>query len=439
LTSGRSFMAGLMKAKLQINKLYVLLILVFALVASIGIMWFLNNFERKETEIRIHQSPEARHNPLFAATLFLQELGIEAESHRGRDLLVNLPPAGEALFIYRQSGVLSPTQLDNLYDWIDSGGHLIISPKEVLSAEKNEAGDDDLVSRMGVTLRYSNEKSNCGCESKKASAENENETKLSENTLLEPEPQEENADLNAPDSDETEFDYTDTISTELDGVKLDIDFSNYTHLEEGWQDPAFSLISSEQDGAYLLQYTYGSGKVTVLTESSIFDNDEIEDTGHSYLLGWLVKDNHKVWLLYSNDVVGIYTLLYQNLPRFLFSFAGLVVFFIWMFQYRVGALHGYKEVGRRNVLAHIDGIGSFNWRLDQGATMLARTREPVISYWTQRVPGNDSKQIDLDTVAELSGMDRQEVESGLYSQVKSEQDLIAVCRCLQKLRNGGSA
>lgn len=431
-------MAGRMKAKWQINKVYVLVALVFVLVASLGFMWFFNNFERKETEIRTRQSPEARQNPLLAATLFLQELGIEAESHRGRDLLVNLPPPGEALFIYKQSGALSPTQLDNLYEWIDSGGHLIIAPKEMLSSEKDEARDDDLISRMGVTLRYSKKKSNCGCDSDEDSDNNEDEVELVEDAPVNLENPGEDVDLESTDQDEIESDFTDTIFTMLDGMKLEIDFSSYTHLEEGWKDPAFSIASLDQEGAYLLQYEYGSGKVTVLAESSIFNNTELEGAGHSYLLAWLVKENHKVWLLYSNNVVGIYTLLYKNLPRFLFSFFGFVVFFIWMFQYRVGALRGYKEVGRRNVLAHIDGIGRYHWRLDQAATMLARTRESVINYWTQRMPDNGIKKMDLDKVAELSGMNEEDVKTGFYGKVKSGDDLIAVCRCLQKLRQAGA-
>jgi len=430
-----------MRAKLRVNRIHVLITLVVLLVSSLTVMWFLNNFERKDDEIRTRQSPEARQNPLLAATLFLQKLGIEAESHRGRDLLVNLPPAGDALFIYKQSGALSPTQLTNMYEWIDAGGHLIIAPKVVLSNKKDEAGDDDLVSRMGVTLRYSNSKSDCGCDSDKDSEDTESETELDEDATIAEEksenPDEEN-ELESTDPDDTEPDFIETVSAELSGVKLDIDFSNYTHLEEGWKDSDFSLGSSEQDGAYLLQYKYGSGKISVLAENSIFNNRALENTGHSYLLGWLVKDNPKVWLLYSNNVVGIFTLVYQNLPRFLFSLAGFIIFFIWMYQYRIGALRGHEKEGRRNVLAHIDGMGRFNWGMDRASTLLARTREPAINYWTQRALDKTSGEIDIERVAKLSGMDKQEVTKALYDKVETEQDLIVVCLCLQKLRHVGT-
>jgi len=434
-------MAGRMKTKLRVNKIYVLVTLVALLVSSLAVLWFLNNFERKEDEIRTRQSPEARQNPLLAATLFLQELGIEAESHRGRDLLVNLPPAGDALFIYQQSGALSPTQLDNMYEWIDAGGHLILAPKVVLPDKQDEVGDDDLVSRMGVKLRYSESESDCGCDSDEESEDNESETELTDDIIVAQEKLEnpkEDDDLESTDPDDTEFDYIESVSAELSGVNLDIEFSNDTYLEEGWKDPDFSLVSAEQDGAYLLQYKYGSGKISVLTESSIFNNSELENTGHSYLFGWLVKDNPKVWLLYSNNVVGIYTLLYQNLPQFLFSLTGFIIFFIWMYQYRIGALRGHEKEGRRNILAHIDGMGQFNWSLDKAATLLTRTREPMINYWTQRALDKASGEIDIHRVSELSGMDKEEVKTALYDKVKTEQDLIAVCRCPQNIRNVGA-
>jgi len=430
-----------MRVKIQINRIQVLITLGVLLVSACALLWFLNNYERKEYEIRTNLSPEARQNPLLAATLFLQQMGITAESHRGRDLLVNLPPAGDALVIFKQSGALSPTQLDTMYEWIKAGGHLIITPKRVLSDTQDEAGDDDIVSRLGVKLRYSDSNSDCSCDSENDSEDDDNITEVLDDTPVTEEksenPESESA-LEATEPDAPEENDFEIVSAELSGLHLNIEFANYTYLEEGELDPDFCLVSAKHDGAYLMQYIYGRGKISVLTDNAIFTNSELEDTGHGYLLGWLVKDNPKVWLLYSNNVMGVFALVYKNLPRFLVSLTGFILFCLWMCQYRIGPVGRYDTQGRRNVLAHIDGIGQFNWSLDRAATLLARTREPVIAYWTQRALNKTSGKIDIEKVADLSGMEQQQVTTALYGKVETEQDLIMVCLCLQNLRHVGT-
>ncbi len=418
-----------MMARIRINKKIVLalLLLLLAIVAALG--WFFNNYEQKEYEIRTDMSSAARYNPLLAADLFLEKIGIEAESYRGRDLLTSLPAAGEALLLYRQSGALTPTQLNDLYNWIKEGGHLVVEPKYTLDSDEKPKGDD-LLFRLGVSKRWS-EDSGCGCDdedAKDADEPSSQEGEADKVVVDKPEP--------APEDEEEEED-GELVQVKLDGHLLDFRFTDYTYLVSGEREPVFRIPSQENEGDYLLQYQYGKGKITVVTDTYIFSNYSLEDDNYAYLLAWLLKDSRKVWLLYSSEVESIYSLLYRTVPFSLLSLLFFIIFFIWHKQNRIGPLHKEEKEERRNVLAHIKGAGNFYWRLDKGEQLLARVREPLFAYWSRRVVVSDRQGVDWDRIAELAGMSRQEVKTAFEGKVRSEQDMVRVCSCLQKLGDAG--
>lgn len=354
----------------------------------------------------------------------MQELGLQAESHQGRDLLVNLPPVGDALFLYRQGGSLSPTQLDELYNWISAGSHLVVVPKRLLD-EDEEPGADDITSRLGVKLRDGWKESNCGCEDdddneEEDAAEDEGESAGEED-----------------ESEEDESSELEPILVELDGTEIMLEFGEWRFLEEGSDKASRRIDSRGEEGAYLLQYQMGTGKVTILCSSDIFSNYQLEKSDHGWLLSWLVQENKKTWLLYSNNMDGIFTLLGRYMSQFLVSLAGLIFFTLWFWQYRIGPLQESVHNGRRNILAHIEGSGRYSWECDRAASLVAGTRESVLQYWATRVPGNGNERVDSVALAEKTGINRKEVEFALYGEVSSEHDLVMVSRCLQKLQLAG--
>ncbi len=432
------------------KKRTILIFLCGALAAGVSVIWFLSSYERKPVEIHTGMSPAAYRNPLLAATRFLQSLGRHAESHRGRDLLITLPPAGDAIVIYRQAGTLSPTERDALFDWMSAGGHLILQPKEV-SPDKDNDGTaaGGIAQAVGVRLRYQNSDTDCGCPSK-PKRDDETGTGTPAGAPADP-TKAKPPDIQHPSKSSTastdasaekpvkKKDTHDAVTVTTDGMQVDIDFPNRYYLESGEKAPLFRIGVPGQDGAYLLQYRIGKGKLTFLAASSIFSNSRIDGNGRAWLLAWLVKDNPNTWLLYSNNMDGIFTMLIHRMPRFLFSLAGLVLFFIWRYQYRIGPPRDPPDKTRRHILAHIDGLGQFNWDLDQAAGLLSRVREPVLQYWSRRSPRKGISAIDPETVGRLSGLTGDEIKAGLFGTVKSEQDLIGVARTLQQLRQAGSA
>jgi hypothetical protein len=179
----------------------------------------------------------------------------------------------------------------------------------------------------------------------------------------------------------------------------------------------------------------GAGRLTILENTTLFNNNRIGDYDHGWLLSQLVRDNHKTWLLYSSNMDGIFTLLGRNLPQFLISCVGLLLFTIWFWQYRIGPFREPAVHSRRNILAHIDAMGRFSWEFDQAASLIAQLRENSFLSLQQRLPGRGKQpdRVDPNLVASLTGLDPAVVESALYRKVTAEQDLIVASRCLQQL------
>ena len=395
----------------------ILALLVFISAAALGTIWFLANFERKKTEIQDHYSQAAVQNPLLAATRLLKALGQDAQSYLGRDLLINLPPTEDALFIYQQTGSLSPTSLDALRNWIMAGGHLIISPQNTLGIDEEPNQDDLAAFLAGVRRRYlNNDTEPCGCGSKDQPTDN---------------------DQAAPPSDPESEEETipEILSFTLDNNQVSLDFSQYQVLEAGQLPATLRIDADNGEGAYLLQYRMGTGRLTVLENNTLFNNRRIGENDHGWLLSWLVRDNHKTWLLYSSNMDGIFTLLRRNLPQFLLSSIGLLLFTVWFWQYRIGPLRRPASKEQRNILAHIDAMGRFHWQFDQAASLIGRIRENSLLGWQRRLPGRGREEgrVDPEQVASLTGLDPAVVENALYREVTTEQDLIVVSRCLQQL------
>jgi hypothetical protein len=255
-----------MKTRPLVNKNYILSALAVLIVIGLLSLWFFNHYEKREMQINTGLSPEALQNPLLAAARFLDKLGMEVESYRGRDLLINLPSTKDAIFIYRQVGALSPTQMDALYDWMAAGGHLIVTPRKTILEGDNPRVNGDITWRVGVKLRSRIKKSDCGCPSKDEIPKDQNDgagVEASEKKTP-AHPAE-----NAPDTTRHPYEM---VAADMDGVLLNIVFPRDLYLDKGTSTPVFSIDSLEPEGAYLLQYRIGSGKLTVLTKSRIFSN-----------------------------------------------------------------------------------------------------------------------------------------------------------------------
>ncbi len=398
----------------------LLSVAVIVLPAAAVAAWFFANYERKPVETRTQASVAARRNPLLAAEHFLARVGMAVRSHRGRDLLIRLPPPGDGLLVLRMTGNLTPSQVDSLLAWIRSGGHLLLAPS-AYTAEDEEPAGSGILARIGVVLRHRQNR-DCGCDSDADDGAAEGAANGAR----------EQATGNSGETGQ-EDPADGPVRIRIGGHQVALDFPAYSYLEATERQPDWRITDSRQDGDCLLRFGIGAGTLTVLSSMEIFTNDRIGSLDHAFLLAWLVRHNHKTWLLYSSNMEGIFTLLRHHQPGFFLALGVALVLLAWSWQFRIGPLRREDRLERRNLLAHIEASGRFAWRLDRAASLIAANREHALRRWAARCAGRPGVTPDAGQIAARSGMTRTVVEWALFRKVGDEQECVQAARCLQKL------
>jgi Domain of unknown function (DUF4350) len=435
-------------ARLRTPRVIVPALLV--LLGGFGALWFLQTHERKAYEEYQWGSPAARENPLLAAEGYLQALGQESSSRKGMEFFSALPSTGDAILLRRMPAGMGRNLTDNLFAWVEAGGHLLLVPSR---ASSNHPGADDILKRVGAQLQEESSK-NCGCPDK-----NDGKTDAKPKGVSEPD--EENP--TEPDSsgknkvDEGYHPYTSFLDLNVDGFPVRLEYFKGTLLDDITQSATFRIDGSyrmeyeeeadrqrkshnkmvKKDGAWLLQYKVGAGTMTVMSEMLLFNNWSIGEYDHAFFLSWLVRDADRVWLLYATRTDSLGSILWNRLPYFWLSLAVLTVLALWRMQKRSGGLLRPQFDSRRNILAHIDATGLYSWRMDNGSCMIAENRKTMLQRLARQIPGlrqgREEQAINISTLAAKIGATEHELMEVFRSKVVSEQDLIRTSRGLQKI------
>ncbi len=377
-----------------------------------GVYWFLSNYERQYREVRVGVSPEARRNPFLAAERFLRQLGLDAESVAGREYLLRPPAETGVLLVNRLSPDLSPDHEEALLAWMEGGGHLIVTAHREWDEDGERAGNP-LLERYGVRLRIQ-----LPSEEPEASQEGE-DGKDSEDSKDECEPCDP---------------LTVAFPGHRDGVR--VAFQNGRWLEET-TDLADWAVERE-DGAHLLQFRIGQGRLTVLSDHQYLVNDHIGEQDHALFLALLTEGERRVWLLYSSRMPSLFTLLWRAAPYLMLSVLVLAGLWLWSQTLRTGPLLRRETRVRRNLLEHLDAAANYAWQTDRAGGMFQTSQKVLEQGWRRRHPGLDRLEQTqrCEKIAELAGIAGPAVEAALYGRVEKEQAFIRASAVQQELLTG---
>ncbi len=371
-----------------------------ALLVAGAAWWFLSNFERATRESRSAVSQEARKNPLLAADYFLSRIGIESESVSGRGQLLKMPQEPGLLLVSHLGPSLPPERETALLNWIEDGGHLVITPEQEWD-EESESSGNHLFDELGIEL-----------------------------VII--------------DMDELKDQISGTSSSEKAKLTV-IDYPGVERpLNIAFQSQRILLDSKEQaqwggwdeqGGYHLLQYAIGQGRVTVLSDNRFLTNNQIGKEDHALLL-WLLARNHdRAWLLYSSNMPSLIRLLMSNAPQLMV--AALIL--LWLAVWHLGLTSGPRLTAstflRRNLLEHLQAAALFSWRIDRGEKMFESSRRAVEQEWQRRHPILDrlDRRGRCEWIGEQTGLSARAVESALYGDYSGEQEFIRISSLLQKL------
>lgn len=437
-----------MTPRLPLQRLiYARVMVVVALSAALLLagLWFLHNYEQKPYEVYRGISPAARNNHLLAAEKYLQAIGREAVSRKGMEFLRDLPQAGDAIVIAYLPKGLSKAINDEIMAWVEAGGQLLITP----GSQSSEGPErDDLLSRLGVQTGETDRDGDCGCPDK---ADEKEATESGRKTP----PKDQDAGTIAQEAEPSES----VITLQLDNYPISLRYNEYIDLltEQGKkadfiiagshrllyenqsdQEQTKSVQLVKEEANWLLEYTIGAGKITVLSDMSVLQNDGIGQYDHAFFLSWLLRGRPRIWLLYAADARPLPVILWKLSPRFWLSLLVLLILVLWRMQRQSGTLLLRNLQTHRNLLAHIDGSGQYSWRLDSAAALIDDNRKTLLNTWLKRKLGHSTKpatgDIGVGDLAERTGLTTEELETAMTLKVISEQDLIRTSRAMQRLR-----
>lgn len=365
--------------------------LLVALIAS-GLYWFFTNFERASRETVSGYSQEAQRNPLLAAQRFLAYFGANARSVSFSELWRASPQPGDVVLFHRFAYPRAAARQQQLRDWLEAGGHLIIDADAL--PDEEETGGDDLFTELGVQLIHDDF-----------------------------EPEEENKAQ---------------VAIKFAGHEEPVSVTMYAHRY---------LIDSEElavagaplgEGYGLLQYEVGDGYVTVLADNAFLGNRQIGEGEHALALALLVGVDHdeRIWLVHDVNMPSLTTLAWQHAPQAVIAVLVAALLWLWGLGTRLGPQLPPLQAPRRNIGEHLSASAQYLWGLDRCTALLLANRQQIEQAWLTKhyLLRAMSPHERCEWIAARSGLNAAIVERTLYGEHGAEGDFIEISSYLQLLR-----
>ena len=387
-------------------------ILAMALLLAVGLIasYVLGKLEPYEDVIEHGPSPEVASSPYLAAEHFLRKQGIAARRAEGLEVLDDLPSEGQTLMLLADRGNMTPRQVERVLQWTANGGHLLFIAERLWDEEEGKSGDL-LLDLLGIQQYMSDELDDE--EASEAPAENEQ------------------------DEEHEAYPQLTKLYLENEQAPAYIAFDTDFHLYDA-QNRAHAWANSEA-ATHLLQLYHGDGLITVLSDPWIWQNRNINEYDHAWLL-WYLSQDSAVTLLYHADSEGLARLLLRHFPLALLVLALLIIAALWHVGVRHGPLQAPASRARRQLEEHLRGSADFLLRRSGQHSLLKGLQQDINRRARRRYPGFEKLAVAdqwqvLGRLTRLPAKDISQAMRPLPPQRLSASDFTRQVAHLQTLRN----
>jgi hypothetical protein len=345
----------------------VLLTLLGVVVLGGLAAWWLHAYERVERVIGMPRTGEARRNPLYALQVALQKDGIPVHSRRRLQLL----PAGgnepvvplaarDTVVIYNDPRTLTTEEIDQLLQWVNHGGHLIVrTPPAGLLATNSPV---PLFAELRLTP-MGRDRTECA------------EVKGAQMQADEVAAKADSVDGNDDNEDEA---YEDS----------DILFCGARRFTLTGANPAFSW-GDLKNGYVFARILYGNGSVDVLADLDFLDSDDLEQPANYQLARQLLQPNHRagtVHLVYAAQMPSLWATLIRHSWMTWGPLLLVLVFWLWRRMQRFGPALPSPSLERRSLLEHITASGELAYRYGYAHLLYDAARNAFLARLRRRDP-----------------------------------------------------
>ena len=348
-------------SRLRVPALVALGLLCIGLLAA----WWLHTHERVVETRPLPPAGEAAYNPLYALKLALRADGVEAESRQRLDFAAARPGRRDTVLLLGDPRTLSGHEVDALLDWVEAGGHLLLTTPR--GARLSAAREGDLLERLELSLRPGEG----GCEE-----------------LL------------------------------LPGQERHVEFCSGTRFVPR-VDPLLSW-GDFSAGFVHVRLARGDGLVDVLASADFLENGGLREVPHLALARQLLAPNYghgRMHLVYAADMPPLWRLLLERAWMAALPLLLALLAWLWMRMQRFGPALPPPPQERRSLLEHIQASGEHLRRHGLSSLLHAAMRESFLARLRRRDPLAAALEgvAQAEAIAARTGLPAPEIEHALRS------------------------
>lgn len=373
------------------------IIITVVLFIIIGLFLYFH-IEKYTIEKRVEQPYEVRRNPFLAAEYYLKQRHQKVTIINNIQLFKTLSPHRQTVLLLGDRNNLSTSQIQLLLDWVKQGGILIVEAnRTTLSKKPNNT--DNLLTPLGIQVSKS-----------------------------------------------YDYDKTNDVKLYIENEEKPAHFK----FNDSWQlidqkGIATFWAATNKGTIKLLQFTYGKGKITVLSSAYIWRNNAIGNNDHAWLLSYLTA-GYPVTILYkpisqTKKHPSVLLAAIKNYPHTLLVSMALILLILWFIAIRSGPLESPIEKNRRQLPLQLTAQGNFLYKQIGQQQLIMLLQQEIYYLVKKRSPHFDSLAND-EQYKFLSKLTQQPITSirrimspmtshSRFSKVEFTQIIIA----LQAIRN----
>jgi len=364
-----------------------------SLFIGLACLWFFKSFDKIPVEIPLGYSSEAKKNPFLAAEKFLEKISIELESRHDFGLFDDSLGQFDTVLVNGSRIGMSSLRRDNMKNWIEQGGHLVLLATEYYEYEFGSSRDKFLDE---VGLRFYN-----------------------------------------TDSD---YDYYDDegnltyLSFEEFENNTEIHFYGTGYIEDTSGNASF--IAGPEDVDQFIQYPMGEGLLTVVIDFSIWRNGRISEHDHAMFLTQLIGSSPKAWLVYNREQPSLLSLMLDQAPLILISSSVMLLLVLGGQLWRKGPAKKDTPPIQREIMQHVAAAGEFSFRSDRGVRLLEDLMQTIHSRMSQLVFGYQrmTPQKQIIKLSHITGIDKNTLADLWQIEQENQDTFVQKVQLIQEIR-----
>jgi len=456
------------------NRSTLFIAFLFVAILSFSVYKFFDTHEYKDVTEYTPFKGEARENPLFAARLFLKEMGIPAENKNDlQSIGKQYPDSNSVIILDTKRNTLSRQRTEQLLAWVRDGGHLITpsnidfnmldywTNRDEDDDKQNNCPEDDIECQDEYLeedyREYIDESINDHLQQvlevtsgRSVYIENPEDAKNTDNTESDTNESSDNPGDEYSDFEE-DIDYDIFSLWNIKDLRIfPVALSNASKKFDLSIEPHFYSMRSKEtnesrilidDEIFMLQRAVGKGMITLTAEMTIIENQLLRETDNAEFLWYLVHSNHKepttVWLFHNDEMPNLLTLMWRHGWAVMLSLLALLLFWLYQSMHRFGPLIPKQQIARRRLMEHIEASGEYFWKQKNKQTLIDSTRLALNQRIARLHPtwDNTDETGKINHLAEMLDLPADHIKHLLFeNSISGDEDFTQLIRELESIR-----